>query len=67
MFETAKQAALSPAKEERALLPGSEGKPADIYIPGWVSGRDAALDVTVVSTFYLTYSTVFSIIFLSEN
>ena len=24
--------------------------PADVYIPGWANGRDAALDVTVVSS-----------------
>ena len=50
IFQTAKQAALSPAKEENSLLPGSGDKPADVYIPGWASGRDAALDVSVVST-----------------
>ena len=46
---TATQASLSPAKEQSALLPGSAEKPADIYIPGWANGRDAALDVSVVS------------------
>ena len=46
---TAKQASLSPAKEESALLPGSAEKPADVFIPGWANGRDAALDVSVVS------------------
>ena len=47
---TASQAALSPRKEESALLPGSTAKPADVYLPGWANGKDAALDVTVVST-----------------
>ena len=46
---TAKQASLSPAKEESALLPGSAEKPANVFIPGWANGRDAALDVSVVS------------------
>ena len=36
-------------KEENSLLPGSAEKPADVYIPGWSNGRDAALDVSVVS------------------
>ena len=50
IYETAKQASLAPAKEQSALLPGSQAKPADVYIPGWANGRDAALDVTVVSS-----------------
>ena len=49
IHETAKQASLAPAKEQSALLPGSQAKPADVYIPGWANGRDAALDVSVVS------------------
>ena len=49
LHQTATQAALGPAREERALLPGSESRPADVLIPNWVGGRDAALDVTVVS------------------
>ena len=43
------QAALDPAREEHALIPGREARPADFHIPNWVQGRDAALDVTVVS------------------
>ena len=31
----------------RALLPGNNRRPADIYIPGCSGGRDAALDVCV--------------------
>ena len=49
LFQAAVQAALGPAREERALIPGREDRPADIYIPTWAGGRDAALDVTVVS------------------
>ena len=40
---------LVPAKEQSALLPGSQAKPTNVYIPGWANGRDAALDVIVVS------------------
>ena len=31
------------------MLPGSADKPADVFLPGWATGRDAALDVSVVS------------------
>ena len=49
VYNTAKSAALSPAKEENALLPGSDDKPADVLLPNYASGKPAALDVTVVS------------------
>ena len=45
----ASQAALGPRKEEQAIIPGSSCRPADVYIPNWSEGKDAALDVTVVS------------------
>ena len=45
-------ASLGPSREDRALLPGVEARPADVYIPLWAPGaRDAALDVSVVSPF----------------
>ena len=31
------------------MLPGEGGRPADIFIPRWAAGKDAALDVTVVN------------------
>ena len=34
-------------KEGRALLPGTDKRPADKFIPHWAGGLDAALDVTV--------------------
>ena len=40
---------MSPAREENSLLPGTEQKPADVFIPCWDSGRDTAIDVGVVS------------------
>ena len=49
LHTTAKQASLAQAKELADLLPGSAEKPADLYIPGWANGLDAAIDVTVVS------------------
>ena len=39
------QTCLAPAKEQWAFIPGSQAKPADHYIPGWATGRHAALDV----------------------
>ena len=47
LFETAASAGLAPSKEGRALLPGNQRRPADILIPHWSGGLDAALDVTV--------------------
>ena len=47
LFETAAAAGLAPLKEGRALLPGNNRKPADVFIPHWAAGLDAALDVTV--------------------
>ena len=47
LHDTAAAAGLAPQKEGRALLPGNNQRPADIFIPRWAGGRDAALDVTV--------------------
>ena len=49
IHSTAVAAALAPTKEGRFLLPGQGGKPADILIPLWAGGKDAALDVTVIN------------------
>ena len=49
IYSTAVQACLGPTREERALIPGSEAKPADVLIPNWSGGRDTALDITVVN------------------
>ena len=42
-------ASLAPTREDRALLPGTDARPADVLIPHWTGGRDTALDVTVVN------------------
>ena len=47
LHSTAAEAGLAPMKEGRALLPGTDKRPADIFIPHWAGGLDAALDVTV--------------------
>ena len=49
VFQTAATANLAPQKEERALLPGTDSRPADILIPYWSQGHDLAIDVTVVN------------------
>ena len=48
LYQTAIKAALGPVREGRALIPGSAARPADVFIPRWSGGRDAALDVTVI-------------------
>ena len=40
------EAGLPPVKGGRALIPGTERMLADLLIPGWCGGRDAALDAT---------------------
>ena len=49
LFSLAQGAALGPVREGRFLLPGSEKRPADIFIPSWAEGLDCALDVTVIN------------------
>ena len=45
----ASSAVLNSVKEGRFLLPGNDRCPADVYLPNWSAGRDAALDITVVN------------------
>ena len=47
-FDTAASAGLAPVKEGRFLLPGADRRPADVLLPHWAGGRDAALDVTII-------------------
>ena len=49
IHQVCSQAALSPVKEGRALLPGKDARPADVLLPSWHQGQNTALDVTVVS------------------
>ena len=42
-------------REDRALLPGTEARPADILLPHWTGGRDTALDITVINPLQLAY------------
>ena len=54
LHHTAAQAGLRPAREELALLPGSNARPADVFLTHWSNGKDTALDVTVVSSLQQT-------------
>ena len=49
VYSMAATAVLNPVKEGRFILPGVDRRPADIYLPSWAEGRDAALDVTVIN------------------
>jgi hypothetical protein len=49
VYHTAQTACLGPTREDRALLPGTEARPADVLIPHWTGGRDTALDLTVIN------------------
>ena len=46
LYETAVAAGLGPTKEGRFLLPGNDRRPADILVPHWSSGKDAAMDAS---------------------
>ena len=46
LFNTAVAAGLGPVREERFLLPGDDRRPA---VPHWSGGREAAMDVTIVT------------------
>ena len=50
VFSAAQSVALASLKEVLALIPGTCNRPADIYVPNWIRGQPAALDITVIST-----------------
>ena len=49
LHEVAVSAGLAPVKETRFLIPGEDSRPADVLLPQWAAGQDAAIDVTVVN------------------
>ena len=49
LFTAAQTAALGPRKEAPGVVPNSSARPADILLPNWCRGRQAALDVAVIS------------------
>ena len=50
IFSAAQTAALAPRRELPSLIPGSQARLADIFLPSWDRGRPTALDVTIIST-----------------
>ena len=50
LFNAAQTAALGPRKEAPGMVPNSSARPADILLPNWCRGRQAALDVAVISS-----------------
>ena len=50
VFHSAATAHLAPLREEKALLPQTDLRPADVLVPHWgPGGRDLAIDVSVVN------------------
>ena len=49
LWQAAQTACLGPTRENRAVLPGTDARPADVLIPHWTDGRTTALDVTVIN------------------
>ena len=41
---------LSPVVEKNILVPESQSRPGDIFVPTWKAGKPAAFDVTVTSS-----------------
>ena len=50
LFNAAQSAALGPRKEALGVVPNSSARSADILLHNWCGGRQAALDVTVISS-----------------
>ena len=50
VFSAAQSAALAPRKEMPSLIPNSQCRSADVFLPSWKGGHPAALDMTVIST-----------------
>jgi hypothetical protein len=49
LYPTAVCSALGLTREDRALIPNSNSRPADVLIPNWTNGLDTAMDVTLVN------------------
>jgi len=49
LFASTQTACLGATREERDLLPGTEARPGDVFIPNWTGGRGTALDITVIN------------------
>ena len=49
IFKEAQSAGFNPKKEMPALIPGSQSRPADIFVENWTDGKKVAFDVSVIS------------------
>ena len=38
-----------------ALIPGTEARPADLYLRDWTSGKDTCLDLTIVNSLHTDF------------
>ena len=47
IYQEAQRAGFNPKKEMPALIPGSQSRPADIFVEGLIDGRRTAFDVSV--------------------
>lgn len=49
IFGVCQEALLGPTMEQKHLIPDTNAKPGDIFLPGWLNGQDVAMDVSVTS------------------
>ena len=49
IFKEAQSSGFNPKKEMPALIPGSQSRPADIFVEEWTNGKKVAFDVSVIS------------------
>ena len=49
IFHEAQVGAFNPTKEMPGLIPGSQSRPADVYIEDWVDGSKCCFDISVIS------------------
>ena len=49
VFQEAQRAGFNPKKEMPALIPGSQSRPADVFVEQWIDGKRVAFDVSVIS------------------
>ena len=50
IYATAASAHLAPTKEDRALLPNTDNRPADVMVPNFIGGLHAGLDISVINS-----------------
>ena len=43
LSQTCTQVCLATTREEKALIPGTNARPADLLLPSWTAGRDTVV------------------------